>query len=49
MVERNWENSFGKVIEMGGKEKALEGKITKCPGAPSEARTHRLLLTRREL
>ena len=42
MVERNWENSFGKVIKMGGKEKALEEKITKYPVAASEIRTHDL-------
>ena len=30
---------------MEGKEKALEGKITKYP-VPSEARTHDLMLTR---
>ena len=44
--ERKWENSFGKVMKMEGKEKALEGKITKYPVVPSEARTHDLLLTR---
>ena len=44
-VERKWENSLGKIGKMEGKEKALEGKITKYP-VPSEARTHDLLLTR---
>ena len=35
--------------KMEGKEKALEGKITKYPVVPSEIGTHDLLLTRREL
>ena len=32
--------------KMEGKEKALEGKITKYPVVPSEARTYDLMLTR---
>ena len=46
MVERKWENSFGKIGKMEGKEKALEGKITKYPVVPSEIRTHDLWFTR---
>ena len=46
MVRRKWENSLGNIKKMEGKEKALEGKITKYPVVPSEARTHDLLLTR---
>ena len=49
MVERKWENSFGKIGKMEGKEKALEGKITKYPVVPSEIRTRNLLLTRQKL
>ena len=49
MVRRKWENSLGKIGKMEGKEKALEGKITKYPVVPSEIGTHDLLLTRREL
>ena len=40
MFERKWENSFGKIGKMEGKEKALEGKITKYPVGPSEFRTY---------
>ena len=46
MFERKWENSFGKIGKMEGKEKALEGKITKYPVVPSEIRTHDLWFTR---
>ena len=49
MVRRKWENSLGKIKKMEGKEKALEGKITKYPVVPSEIRTHDLLLTRQKL
>ena len=49
MVERKWENSFGKIGKMEGKEKALEGKITKYSVVPSEAQTHNLLLTKEKL
>ena len=45
MVQRKWENSFGKIGKMEGKEKALEGKITQFPVGPSEIRTHDLLVT----
>ena len=49
MVRRKWENSPGKIKKMEGKEKALEGKITKYPVVPSEIRTHDLLLTGQKL
>ena len=49
MVRRKWENSLGKIGKMEGKEKALEGKITKYPVIPNGARTHNLLLTREKL
>ena len=42
MVERKWENSFGKIVKREGKGKALEGKITKYPGAACGIRTHDL-------
>ena len=46
MVRRKWENSLGKIGKMEGKEKALEGKITKYPVVPSEIRTHNLRVTK---
>ena len=49
MVQRKWENSLGKIGKLEGKEKALEGKITKHPDVPSEIRTHDLLLTKLKL
>ena len=46
MVERKWENSFGKIVKRAGKGKALEGKITKYPVADSGIRTHDLSVGR---
>ena len=40
MVQRKWENSFGKIGKMKGKEKALEEKTTKYPVEHGEIRTH---------